>query len=59
MIHVNPKYAAPQIAQILAADPVIRIGRAVTCGNVEHPVMAEHDPSAVVPLRMPFDDDML
>src|SRR6185295_13636733 len=41
MVDVDAEYAAGQIAQILASDPFIGIGRTVAGGNVEHAVMTK------------------
>src|SRR6185369_14055534 len=58
MIGIDAQHAAEKLAQVLARHPSIRVARSVTSGNVEHPIMTEHDAAAVVALGVPLDNHM-
>ena len=59
MIHINAQDAAQQFAQILTRIPSVRVARSIARRDIKHSIVTKYDATAIVPLRMPFDDKLL
>src|SRR5213592_3879197 len=58
MIRIDAQHTAEKVAQVLAGHPPIGVARSVARGDVKHPIVTEHDSTAIMSRRTPLDNQL-